>query len=122
MARAPSGLPGPPAIDARQIRLARDHLLRRIPIRPLGLARDLLDARPGEAFAADADAVADRLAVAEHVIEDGVRGIDDDGAGRFVAGVADDLPLQARIELGVFVCFVCRSARIAARSGSAWER
>ena len=33
---------------------------------------------PGEAFAADADAVAHRLAVAEHEIEVGVRRIDDD--------------------------------------------
>ena len=32
-----------------------------------------------------------------------MRGIDDDGAGRLVAGVGDDLPLQARIELGVGV-------------------
>ena len=87
---------------ARQIRLARDHLGRRIPVRPLGLARYLLDARPGEALAADADAVTDRLAVAEHVIKEGVRGIDDDGAGRLAAGVVDDLPLQARIELAVF--------------------
>ena len=37
---------------------------------------------PGEAFAADADAVAHRLAVTEHEIEVGVRRIDDDGAGR----------------------------------------
>jgi hypothetical protein len=28
-----------------------------------------------------------------------VRRIDDDGAGRFLAGIADDLPFQARIEL-----------------------
>src|ERR1039457_3048797 len=103
IARAPSGLPGAAGDHARQLRLARDHLLRRIPVRPLGLARDMLHARPGEALATDADAVADRLAVAEHVIEGGVRGIDDDGAGRLGAGVGDGLPLQARIELRVCV-------------------
>src|SRR5439155_14790259 len=59
--------------EARQIGLALDHLGRRMPIRPLGLAGDLLHAGPGEAVAADADAVADRTAVAEHVIEIGVR-------------------------------------------------
>src|ERR1039457_1533130 len=83
--------------------MAREHFLRRIPVRPLGLARDLLDARPGEALAADAAAVADRLAVAEHEIEEGVRGIDDDGAGRLAAGVVVAPPLQAWIELNVFI-------------------
>ena len=34
-----------------------------------------------------------------------MRGIDDDGAGRFVARVADDLPLQARIDLCVVALF-----------------
>src|SRR6185312_6700815 len=43
-------------------------------------------ARPtGETVAADADAVAHRLAVAEHVIKKRVRGIDDDGAGGLFA-------------------------------------
>ena len=68
---------------ARQIRLARKYLSRRVPIRPLRLALDRPHAGPGEAFAADADAVADRFAAAEHVVEIRVRCIDDDGAGRF---------------------------------------
>ena len=87
---------------ARQIRLTRDHLGRRIPIRPLGLARDFLNAGPGETFAADADAVTHGLAVAEHEIEISVGCIDHDGARRFARRVADNLTLQARIELGVF--------------------
>jgi hypothetical protein len=41
---------------ARQIRLARNHLGRWIPVRPLGLALDRFHARPGETFAADTDA------------------------------------------------------------------
>src|ERR1700688_1778816 len=97
---------------ARQVRLARDHFLRRIPARALGFALHLLDARPGEAFAADADAVADRLAIAEHVIEEGVWGIDDDGAGRLNAGVGHDLPLQARSELHVCVLIVLLGRRV----------
>src|SRR5664279_553242 len=71
---------------ARQIRLARDHLRRRMPIRPFRLAGDGLRAGPGEALAADADAVANGAVLAEHVIERGVAGIDDHGAWRF-AGI-----------------------------------
>src|SRR6185437_1012548 len=69
IARAASG-------HARQVRLACDHLARRIPVRPLGLARDVLHARPGEALAADPNAVAERLAAAEHVVEIRVRRVD----------------------------------------------
>ena len=74
--------------EARQIGLAFDHLRRRMPIRPLGLAGDLLHAGPGEAVAADADAVADRAPVAQHVIEIGVRGIDDQRSRRLLGGNA----------------------------------
>jgi len=56
----------------RQVGLARDHLRRRIPVRPLSFAHDLLDARPGKALAPDADAVTDGFVVADHEIEDGV--------------------------------------------------
>ncbi len=94
MARAPSGLPGPPASVARQIGLAGDHFRRRGPIRPLRLLGDGLGARPGEAVAADADAVAHRLAIAEHQVEIGVRGIDDDGAGRLAGRIGDDLAAE----------------------------
>ena len=85
--------------EARQIRLTLDHLGRRMPIRPLGLARDLLHAGPGEAVAADADAVADRAPVAQHVIEIGVRRIDDQRSRRFLGGEGDFLPAQVRREL-----------------------
>src|SRR5215468_3921151 len=71
--------------EARQIGLARDHLRRRIPVRPLRLAADRLYAGPGETLTADADAVADRAAAAEHVVEHSIAGIDDDGAGRLAA-------------------------------------
>ncbi len=80
----------------RQIGLARDHFRGRGPIRPLGLFGNRLYARPGEAVAADTNAVADRLTAAEHIIEIGIGRIDDDGAGRLAGGVADGLPLQPR--------------------------
>src|SRR5438105_4555240 len=72
--------------EARQIRLTRDHFRRRIPVRPFCLPADGLHAGPGEAFAANADAITNGPALAEHVIERGVAGVDDDSAGRF-AGV-----------------------------------
>ena len=72
--------------ETRQIGLARDHLRRRIPIRPFRLAADGLHAGPGKAVAADADAVTNGLATAEHVIQRGTAGIDDDGAER-LAGI-----------------------------------
>jgi hypothetical protein len=50
--------------------------------RPFSLSRHRLGARPREAIAADTDAVADRLAAAEGVIEKGLLSIDDYGAGR----------------------------------------
>src|SRR5712672_2040262 len=50
--------------EARQIGLARDHLRRRCPVRPLRLARDVQQSLPLESFAADADAIAQRAAVA----------------------------------------------------------
>ena len=60
-----------------------------MPIRPFRLAADGLHAGPGKALAADADAVTNGAALAEHVIERGVAGIDDDRARRF-AGVERD--------------------------------
>jgi hypothetical protein len=101
---------------ARQIGLALDHLGRRIPIRPLGLAHDRMHARPGEAFAADADAVAHRLAVAEDEIKEGVRRIDDDGAGRLTRRIGDDLALEARVHGLVHRRVIIRGGR---RAGGA---
>src|SRR5262249_13619460 len=65
--------------------------LRREPIRPFLHAADAFGAGPRKAFAADADAVTDRLAVTEHEIEVGVRRIDDDRACRFDGGEAYNL-------------------------------
>src|SRR3954447_20492566 len=51
--------------EARKVGLAFDHLLRRIPVGPFRLPRHFLRAGPGEALAANADPVAQRLALAE---------------------------------------------------------
>ena len=66
-------------------RLAAPHRRRRRPTRPLALRRHALRSAPGHAVAADADAVAQRLAVAEYQVQPPLGGIDDDGAGRIIA-------------------------------------
>ncbi|MGY3121324.1 hypothetical protein ACVWXQ_005261 [Bradyrhizobium sp. S3.14.4] len=54
-------------------------------------------------MSADADAVTDRAAIAEHVIEVSVAGIDDDGPGRLVPVEADDLLAQPVGQRGILV-------------------
>src|SRR5262249_55997541 len=76
-----------------------NHLRRRRPIRPLGLALDGLDAGPGETLTADADAVADRLAVAEDQVEIRVLRIDDDRARRLVGRIVDGRPPEVGPDL-----------------------
>ena len=51
---------------------------------------------------ADADAVAHRLAVAEHEVEIGVRGVDDDRARGFAGRIVHDLATQALVQLVEF--------------------
>src|SRR6476659_9928471 len=65
----PQRVAGTAGHEARQIGLARDHLGRRRPVRPLGLAGDVYQPLPLEALAADADAIAQRAAVALDQIE-----------------------------------------------------
>src|SRR5262249_22082756 len=83
---------------ARQIGTALEHFGRRRPIRPFTLAGDVVNARPGEAGPADADAVTDRGAVILDQIKKTLVGIDDDGAGTFPAVVVDDLFQVARMD------------------------
>src|SRR5205085_4546617 len=66
--------------------------------RPFLFRRDRLGAGPGEAGAADTDAVAHRLAVALHQIEELVRRIDHDRAGAFIAVIIDHLLVVLRVE------------------------
>jgi hypothetical protein len=55
---------------AWQVGTARQHLLRRSPIRPFALGGDRLHARPGETGTADADTIAQRTAVTLYEIKD----------------------------------------------------
>src|SRR5450631_126652 len=82
----------------RQIGAPRQHFRRRRPRRPFLLRRYLLDARPGEAWAADADAVAQRLAAALNQEQKLVRRVDHDRAGAFPAAIINQLPFESRIE------------------------
>src|SRR5690606_17165074 len=76
-----------------------DHRRPRRPYRPLALGADARRALPFETFAADADAVAHRLAVAEHEVEMLFAGIDDDRAGLFAGLVVDRLAAVFRGDL-----------------------
>ena len=80
--------------EARQIGLARNHLRRRMPVRPLCLVAHGLHAGPRKAFPADTDSVTDRTALAEHVIKRGAAGIDNDGTGRLARVEGDNSPAQ----------------------------
>ena len=62
--------------------LSLQHFRRRVPVGPFLLGVDGRRARPAEAFAADADPVANGLAVILHKIEEVIAGVDDDGARR----------------------------------------
>ena len=67
-----------------------------MPIRPLRDPRHFFSTGPGQALTAHADAVAHRLALAEHQIEICVRRIDNDRAARFLAPIVDDRPAELR--------------------------
>src|SRR5215472_5405169 len=64
----------------------------RCPGRPFFLTADAGNAAPVLPSFANGDAVADRLAFGQDVIKKLVAGIDDNGAGCFLAGVVDDMP------------------------------
>src|SRR5271165_123163 len=70
--------------EARQIGLTLDHLRRRAPVGPFLLARYSLQARPLEAVASDANAIAKRAVVGLDEVEETLARVDDDGARRFV--------------------------------------
>src|SRR6185437_13696798 len=70
---------------ARQVGPPRQHLRRRCPARPFLLGGDAVDAAPAKTVAADADAVAQRLAVGQHQIKPPLGGVHHNGARRVVA-------------------------------------
>src|SRR5580704_5681081 len=75
---------------ARQVGSSRPHLRGRGPARPFLFRADVVDTGPAKAVAADADAVAQGLAIAEHEIEPPLGGTDQNGAGGISAVKADD--------------------------------
>src|SRR5271163_1270560 len=79
--------------EARQVRLALDHFRWRMPIRPFRFTRYLQQSGPGEAVAADADAVAQRPRLALDQIKMPVGGVDDDSADRMLRAVEHGLAL-----------------------------
>src|SRR5262249_57574826 len=83
-----------------QLRLAREHLPRRVPVWPFLLVGDIGGAGPAKTLAADADAVAHRPAAALDQIEEMVRRIDHDRAWRLVAGVRHGLAQEGRVDVG----------------------
>src|SRR5262245_34754608 len=87
-----------PGHPARQIRLSRNHLGGRCPVRPFRLACDLQEPGPLEAFPADADAVAYRPVVALHEIHVTLRRVDNDRAGRLGGAEEHDLLLKRRVD------------------------
>src|SRR5690349_7364452 len=82
-----------------ELGLTVDHLAGRRPARPGALVLDTAAAAPGEAVTTDAAAIAHRLAVAQHQIEEAVRRIDDDGAGNFRGREIHDPAAIFRLEL-----------------------
>src|SRR5262249_23217689 len=83
-----------------QLGLAREHFLRRIPVRPLLLVVHIGGARPAEALAPDADPVANGLAAVLHEIKVMVLRVDDDGAGRLAASIRDRRAYEGGIDVG----------------------
>jgi hypothetical protein len=75
---------------AWQVGSALEHLQRRRPIRPFAFHRHCLRAGPGEAFPANADAILDRSAVTEDIIEAALVCRDNDRARRKAPLPSDD--------------------------------
>src|SRR5580693_825859 len=88
--------------EPRQIGLALNHFRRRTPIRPFLLARYLLQAGPGEALAADADAIAKRPVVGLNQVKEAAFGVDNDRARRFGGAEEHLLLLVSARELLLF--------------------
>ena len=72
-----------------QLGLALNHLLGRIPVRPLLLVVDGRYPRPPETLASDADAIAERPPATLDQIKEVILRIDNDRAGLLVARVKD---------------------------------
>jgi hypothetical protein len=88
----PHAISGAARHEAREIGLACDHLRRRAPVRPLGLAADPHQSGPLKAFASDTDAVAQSTIVALDQVDEPLRRVNDQSAGRLTGPEENDLP------------------------------
>ena len=95
-----------------ELRVARHHLVRWRPFRPMLLPLDDGIARPFETGAAKPDAIANRHAVVAHEIEVMAGRIDHDGAGSGAGRVGNDLAQELRID---FLIGDCRQAEAVIR-------
>src|SRR5262245_32414241 len=68
-------------VEAVLLQLERRHSRRRIPVRQLALVSDIGNAVPCVTGGANANAIADRLAVSQYVVKEFRTGLDDDRAG-----------------------------------------
>src|SRR6516225_10066144 len=66
---------------------------------PIGFAHNRFNAGPSEALTSDADAIAHRHAMTERQVEEGMRGIDDDGPGRLFGRIRHHLVAKLRRQL-----------------------
>src|SRR6476620_4073553 len=89
----------PAGHPARQIRLALDHFLRWGPVRPFFFLRDLDEALPTEAVAADAEAVTQCAPAGMHHIEVTLVALHDDRAGLLGGAIEHHRLLPLWIEL-----------------------
>ena len=80
-----------------QLRLARQHFRRRIPIGPFLLAMDCRAPGPDKAFRADAHAKANGLSGVMDDVEKMTTRIDDDRSRRLVRRIGDDLSGESGI-------------------------
>jgi len=100
IARAPSGLPGPPAIQ-------RGRYGWRAIISgggtqwPFALKRNIVDAAPLKSIAADADAVTHSDPIAHDEIEKAVVSVDDDRARRLFGAVVHGLAPQFGCQIAI---------------------
>src|ERR1035437_1105332 len=83
-----------------QLGLALNHLLGRIPVRPLLLVVDCRRARPAEALAPYADAIAERQPATLDKIKEVILRIDNDRAGLLLRCIRDGLAQIFRIDVG----------------------
>src|SRR5262249_56183062 len=93
------GIAGASGHEAGQVRLPLDHFRRRSPVGPFLLARDVQEALPLKAFAADADPVAQRTPARLNYVEKSLGRLNNDRAGSLIGAIKNDLAPKLRRQL-----------------------